>query len=282
MPGLDFLNSPSGGEQPVAPDPQIEPAAEPAPQVEALEPVDGQPRGPDGRFAPRDPALEPALAAELPPEPQPQPEPQIPPGFVPIAALQEERDRRQAAEARLATPQPQPQPSAQPRHEAPQRPDPFEDPAGYAEWQEAVFENRLFNQSLNFSETFARQKHGDATVNEVQQWAKPRLEADPIFAAQFRQQSDPYGFIVAEYRKDKLFSGLSDNDYAAFEAWRAAQAAPNPNPNPAPAPAQQVLAPPITPAPPPPRSIASAPSAGGPAAVPVGPGQAYDRAFRRG
>ena len=283
---LEFLTTPQGEESAAAPEtvvetPTPEPIAEPAPQVEAPEP-EGQPRGPDGKFAPKEPATpapaaEPAVEAQPPPVAQPAPTPEavIPPGYVPVQALQEVRSELQALKASMAPPQRQATPL-----QVREPPDRYDDPEGYEAWRDEQFENRLFNERCNVSEQFARSKHGDEMVAQAQQWAGQQLQADPLFGIRLRQQSDPYGYVIAEYRKEQLASEVAPDELTAFRAWKAQQAqAPPLNPVAAPAPAVA----PIAPAPPPPpASIASAPSAGGPAAVPMGPGQAFDGIFRKG
>lgn len=276
---LEFLNPSQDEEQTAAPV-IAEPQADPAPQADA--PVtDDQPRGPDGKFAPKEPATPPEPVVEpVVAEPQPitPPEPQIPPGYVPLAAVQETREKLRAAEAKLAQqqlPPVQPAPVITP-------PDRYEDPEGYEAWRDEQLEGRLFNERCNVSERFARSQHAPELVDEAKQWAVGKINSDPLFSAQLRSQPDPYGFAVSEYRKDKLFSEFKDDDFAAFQAWKASQGQPAPIPAPTlPPPVASVA--PLTPAPPaPPRSIATAPSAGGPAAVPTGPGQGYDGLFPKG
>lgn len=272
---LEFLNSPQGEEQAAAPEAVVEPVAEPAQQAEAQ--PDDQPRGADGKFAPKDPATPPAPEPELAQEPQAAPlaEAAVPPGFVPLTALQEVRSELQALKAA----QERPTRPAQPQY-AQQPPDRYEDPEGYEAYRDQQLDERLFTERLNVSERFARTQHGDELVTEAQQWALKKFEADPLFYQRLRQQPDPYGFAVSEYRKDKLFTEFKDDDFAAFQAWKASQVQAAPTPAVA---APVASAAPLTPPPQaPPRSIAGAPSAGGPASVPIGPGQAFDGVFSKG
>lgn len=268
---LEFLDAPQGVET-AAPIAAVEPVAEPAPQDEAPAPADDPPRGPDGKFVAKDPATpEPAPEPVVAAEPPPAPEPAVPPGYVPLEALQAVREEVRTLKAQR---QPAPQPA-----EPQAVPDRYEDPEGYEAWRDQQLENRLFDERCNVSERFARTQHGEELVDAAKQWAVGKLQADPLFNAALRGQPDPYGFAVAEYRKDKLFSEFKDDDFAAFQAWKASQGQPAPAEPAAPIP---VAVAPLTPAPPaPPRSIATAPSAGGPAGVPIGPGVAYDAIFKR-
>lgn len=209
---------------------------------------------------PPPPAAEPpapADAAPAEPAPEPAPEPAAPPpppetSLAPVAALVDERIRRQKAEEEAAQLRAQLQAQQQPA----EIPDPDLDPAGYAQYQESRIQNVLLNQTLNTSERFARKEHGAETVEAAKQWAQQRFQTDPLYQAQILRDADPYERVVLDYKRDQLFSKISDpSDYDQFLAWKAAQGQvqgqqgghpPPPNPSP-----------PI-----PPRSLASAPSAG--------------------
>jgi hypothetical protein len=87
------------------------------PAVAAVE----RPRGPDGKFIPK------GEAQSAPPAPQDEP------GNIPIAALKDERSKRQELERKLAElEQRLSQPAPQPAQEGP--PDRWEDPEGYDRW----------------------------------------------------------------------------------------------------------------------------------------------------
>lgn len=280
---LEFLDPTQSGEQTAAPEAVVETVAEPAPQAEAPAQTGEQPRGPDGKFASTSPAPVPEVAAATPAvaEAPPQLAPETltqPPGFVPLAALHEARERARVAEERLAQHRP-----AQPPQEAPQPPDRHEDPEGYDQFQE----NQRVQLNAQWSHRFAVATHGEETVQQAQQWAEQRFDQDPIFRQRSLAAPDPYGFAVAEHQRELALQTLTDpKTLEDFRAWRAQQASPAAAPA---APIPAAVAPlvasvaPLTPAPQaPPRSIASAPSAGGPASVPIGPGQAYDGLFHKG
>lgn len=212
-----------------------QPEAQPEPKAEEKQP---------------EPPPAPAPAAEAPPVVEElKPEPIM----VPLAALHETRDEVKALKAQLAQFQQQPQ-----APEPIQPPDPIEDPEGFAQFQEARLQQVLLNQTLNTSERFAKKEHGVETVEAAKQWSLQRFQADPLYQQQVLRDPDPYERIVADYRRDQLFSQVSDpSEFEQFRAWKAANGQlqqqqggqPPPPPNP-------------TPAIPPP-SLASAPSAGG-------------------
>jgi hypothetical protein len=249
---LSFLSGGTPAET-VTPEPVVEPTPEPTP--------DGPLRGPDGKFAAAspEPAPEPAPA----PAPVPEPTPAAPPpepGHVPISAMLDEREKRQALEREIADLRKNAQP-------APAGPDPFEDPAAYTQ-QVAL------NIKLDLSEDMARGKHGDEVVNQARDWVMAKMGESPTFRDEVLSNRNPYEFAVQAWQRDQVVSQLQPSDLAAFKAWQAAQAALATTPQAAPA------APPA-PVVPPPASLAAAPSAGGAAHVPIGEGQAFDSVFRK-
>ena len=252
MDKLDFLDAPTGDEP--APAPVIEAAPEPTP-----EPTEGPARGPDGKFAPRteaapEPQAEQPAAPEAPAAPQPQ---QPPPGFVPLAALQEARQQLQAA--RQAPPPP--------------APDLYEDPEGY----QAHVEQERHRVNLEWSQRWAAEKHGAELTATVMEWAKTRADQDPAFNQRALQNPDPVGFAMQEYQRDQALALFSKPETVqAFLAWQSQTQTPQQPVTitaPAPIPHQQ---------PTPPRSLASAPAAGGikPGEIPVGPSVAFDSVFK--
>lgn len=208
------------------------------------------------------PEIAPAPQAEQPPEPtpnaaepvtpinEPQPDPAGPP-VVPIGVMHAERDRRLAVEQELTRLRAAQQPPAVP--------DPYEDPAGYQQYQAAHTEQIALNVKLDLSEDMARERHGDEIVDKARDWALARMNTSPAFRAEVLGQRNPYGYAVQQYQREQALEELKDPaEFAAFRAWKAAQTAPG-QPQPA-----AIAAPPQRTAPtPPPRSLASAPSAGG-------------------
>lgn len=219
--------------------PVEEPKEPEAPEPEAAEPI--------AEPAPAEPAPEPANPL-APPAVEAKPDP----GFVPITALLDVRDRAQKAEAELAqfrAQQKQPEPAP--------IPDMFEDPEGYTSALAEKFQAQLYQQSLQMSERFARNQYGSETTDAALQWAHQKCETDPYFNAQVRGSGDPVGYAVQQYQRDRIVQTVTPDDLAEFQAWKAAQAAIR-----APQPVNPAT-PPAPPNPLPPRSLASAPSAGG-------------------
>ncbi len=187
---------------------------------------------------------------------EPPAEPAKPePGFVPFAAVLDERDKRKELQAEIERMR-QAQPAAQPQP----IPDMFEDPQGYTQALSQTFEQQLYQQRLQMSEGFARNQHGNEATEAALAWASARCDTDPYFNAQVRASIDPVGHAVREYQRDQIASSVTPDDFAQFTAWKQAQAGLTPAPTPADNP---------SPAKPPPRSLASAPSAGPAANEPV-------------
>lgn len=233
MENLDFLDAPQG----------VDDAAQPTPITDE----EAQPRGPDGRFAPRD---------EAQPEPQPQPEPtqepeptaatpQVPSGFVPVGVVQELRNEIRALKQQ-----------------------PYEQPQPYIDPDTAqLIQASAMDVKLNLSEELAREKYGDQTVTEAQQWAMEKFQQSPAYQSEVLQQRNPYSYVIQQFKREQALQKLDPDKLDAFMAWQQQQAT-------APAPTPQ--------SPPPPQSIASAPSAGGGgSAIPTGSGAAFDNTFTR-
>lgn len=257
--------------------PAPEPTAEVVPEPVAAEPAatsaEGPARGPDGKFVAKDaaPAKTPAQAAPVtaPAAPAQAAEP----GFVPITALMDVRDRAQKAEAELAELRAKQTP-AQPQGEPVNFASLFADDAGLAQW----------NIRADVSEDMVRQQHGNDLVNAAQQWGIGKVSTDAAFAQQLARARSPYKFVIEQYQRDQaltkfdpaMLANLDPAEFAAFQTWKASQTGDT-APIAAAAPAAVSRIPPPTP----PRTLASQPSAGGAQHVPNGPGQAYDATFAR-
>lgn len=226
----------------------IEADNEGAPVEEAKEPQAPEPATPEPEQpAPAETALtEPATPTEPPVPTEGAPVTEAP--HAPLAALLDERDKRKALEARIAQYE-----RAQPQTQAP---DPYEDPEGFAQVQEARVQQALYQQNLRWSEQVASIKHGDETVTKAKEWGLAKCDADPYFNAKVAGSPDPIGYVVNEFKRDQIASNIDDAQYQQFLAWKSAQDQLTTQPTPPGA------APPLSPAIPP-RSLASAPSAGG-------------------
>lgn len=258
---FSFLNeenedqaAPEVAEQPVEPAPQ---------EVDATANRDEK-----GRFAPKSEPV-----AEEPPQPQPEsvqeapqaPQaPQVPPGYVPLAALEDERRKAREARQRLQ------------EFEAMRaNPPPAPDDPEYLSYVQQTLRQEQYNRDLKWSQRFAEKEHGKEVVDQAFEWGEALCNEDPLFNQKVAMSGDPYGFVVAEWKKQQILSRVQDpSEYDAFLAWKAQQGA---QPQPAPSQAQS------QPAPQAPRpSIAGMPSSGGPltSAPPVDLNEAFKGAFK--
>lgn len=134
-------------------------------------------------------------------------------GRVPISALLDEREKRQAertqrealerqvADMRAqATPQRELAPTEQ-------------------------LEIALYSQNLRASRRFAEREYGKETVASLHDWATRRCDDDPVFNQQMRLSDDPYEAAFQAYHREQILQTVRPNDLAAFKAWQAAQAA---------------------------------------------------------
>ena len=225
----------------IAPAVEVEapsPDAEPTVDVEEAGETPALHRTPDGKFAKADPPEPPAQAPLTEKETV---------GF--YKAMQEERDKRQAAERRIA--------------ELTARAEPAEPPDPTSELQMA-----LYGQKLGVSRKFAEREYGKDAMAAVHDWASAKCDADPAFNTMMRSSDDPYEDAMQAFNRERVLKEVGPGELDEFKAWKAAKADP----------AQQTPPPPqSTPQPPVPRSLATAPGNGaaGKAHVPVGEGLAF-------
>ena len=154
--------------------PEVEEArVEEAPAAAPAAP-EGPARGADGKFAraadaPRAPSVT-AREGTAPPPPQ---EGGGGSGHVPISALLDEREKRQAAERRWAELQGRANPPPPPT-------------------RDEQLEAALYGQNLRASRRFAEREYGREQIATVHDWAAKRCDEDPAFNSQMRSSEDPY------------------------------------------------------------------------------------------
>ncbi len=254
-----------------------------------------QPRDDAGRFASKSEDSQPAPMTSEPPVSEPpavtQPvqeapttEPtlsqpasapvQPPAGYIPIAAVLDEREKRQKFEREL---------EEYKRREAeaqrkPQQPlDPLADPEAFERQLNERIERVRWDAITNASLVAAVRHHGQEKVKAAEEWLQQELQNNPAIWQSIQRQPDPYDFVVTQHQRTLRIAKLGDEDPEAFaQKWAEAngyvkagqaQAAGVASPSPQPA----------LPRP----SLASAPSAGGKAPnVPVGPGEAFNAVFK--
>ena len=211
-----------------------------------------------------------SMAGDAPPAPPPGPPPSsslaVPAeprpadgGQIPISALLDEREKRQAERARAETLERELQ-----TLRAAQAPTPALDRAG-------TMEVALYSQNLRACRRFAEREYGKETIDEVHHWASRRCDEDPQFNRQMLASDDPYEAAYQALAREKILAAVKPDDLAAFKAWQGAQARAGSS-HPSPALARLV-----------PRSLATAAGSGG-AGAPhrlIGPGQAFASAIPR-
>lgn len=207
------------------------------------------------------------FAPEPTPEPEPEPASSQPetqqtqqPGFVPLAAVLDEREKRQKLERDLEEARAVLARFNQ-QQQAGEAPSIYDDPVAYQQSIEARLEAQAFQIREQMSERFATQVHGAEALEAAKQWGIETAKNDPYFKARFVSQADPFGWLIAEQQRD-----LVAKDPAAFaRKWAEENGyAPIPQQAQQPAPVQPVARPAA-----PPRSIASAPSSSGVTHTPV-------------
>lgn len=267
MDKLDFLDGQSPAET-AAPTP--EPPA-PAPVEQATPPAEaaGQPRAPDGKFAPKGPeaSATPAAEPQAPATPPEAAQQQQPPTDDRYAALEKQVAglTKALTETRKERRQEPPQTQFRPGEE------------GYEEEQQQIAHESFIagRARVQVARGYAVKTHGEELVNQALEWAAGRADNDPAFHRESMSADDPVAFAIEEYEYHQALGKLRDPQArAAFMASLTGQA-------PTPAAAPVVVAAPPSPSPPP-RSLAAVPNAGGakPGAQPVGPGVAFDNAFK--
>lgn len=220
---------------PVAEEPKAETPAGPTPATEAAPEPEATPQSAEPEV------LE--LTEVAPGTPKPEP------GFVPLAAMLDERDRAKALKAELDQLR-----ASQQQQQPVQAPDPIEDPEGFANWQQATVGQALYQTNLRWSERIASIQHGADTVAKAKEWGFQRCETDPYFNAKVAASDDPVGFVVSEWKREEIASQVTPDEFAQFRAWKEAQGQLKQQAAPAATPKQTSAIPPP--------SLASAPSAG--------------------
>lgn len=204
---------------------------------------------------------EPVDEAPLEPEPEPvveQPqafEPSRPdPGYVPIAALLDEREQKKALAQELE--QFKRQQPAQPAN----IPDPYDDPNGFSAHIDSRISEARQAQKVDTSYHLAVRDYGKDKVEEARAWALEKAQSDPVFMQQvevaFQTQPLPIDWVIQQHKRDGLVSQIGDRSIDDFVKDYIAK-----NPTlvqSAPAPATAAVVPaPASPTPRVPRSLAS-------------------------
>jgi hypothetical protein len=192
------------------------------------------------------------------------------PESIPLPLYLDTRDENKKLKARLAELE-----AKAPATPAAPIPSFKDDPEGFAAHMADATNRVAVSTRFDTSEMYARDKHGDDTVTAAMEWGLQRAQQSPAFAAEYLQQRNPIDWAVKQMKRAKIADEIGDDEEAYFTAQAekrgfvragtvAAPAAPaTPQPQAAaPAPQPAPLAAPS-------RSLASAPSAGGPQIVPA-------------
>jgi len=149
-------------------------------------------------------------AAAVEPEPVSEPivqqEPIAEPR-VPLAALHEERFKRQEAEQRAAYLEQFVQPPQE---------DEYIDPV-------VQLQAQMQSMRLEMSKELAKQTHGVELVEKAHEWAFNKCSVDPFFNQRMAQSLNPYAEAVAEFKRDQIASQVTPETFAAFQAWQQQQ-----------------------------------------------------------
>lgn len=165
------------------------------PEVKGEEQTTGQPRTPDGKFAPKDkPETDPEVKAAPPAAEKPVTEGQL-------AALMAEREKRQAAERERDELRRKVQPP-------PKAPDLYEAPE---EWKGGVLsevQQTVLNERLNMSEMMIRESKEDAeqAINAFMEVAA----VNPGLKQHAMSQAHPYKFIYDQGKRIEAMKEIGD------------------------------------------------------------------------
>jgi hypothetical protein len=105
---------------------------------------------------------------------------------------------------------------AAPAQEPRKLPNPAEDPDGYHQAVTGGFRAEMqqfrLETTLNFSERFARQSHGNEAFEETKAWLTTRPDLEDFFLT----QPDPWGAAFSYFTREKLADEIGDDP----AAWR--------------------------------------------------------------
>lgn len=201
--------------------------------------------------------------AEPEPQPEPQPAPEAQPAqeqqpeepkgahHVPLAVLLDEREKRREFERKVREYE-QREAAAKAAATPQVIPDPYEDPQGYQSYVQEQVQTQAFNLRAEMSGRFAEQKFGKETVEQAIAWAQSQT-ADPFLGQRVQQSQSPVEFVVEQYQREQFFQNRG-SDPSAQQQLVATPGTAAPQPM-----AAQPLQKPQAP----PRSLATAPNAGG-------------------
>ena len=191
---LNFLSGEPAQVEETTPQASFAEASEAKAEPEALAAAPEQPQAAETALA---------VATSEPTAPVPA---TVEPGHVPIAALLDEREQRQALKKELD--------ALKARAEPPEPPTP--------EQQSAASQ---YAMNLRFSRKFAEREYGAETIAKVHDWASAKCDADPAFNSAMMSSDDPYEAAFQAFNRERVLTEVKPDDLDAFLAWKAASGA---------------------------------------------------------
>jgi hypothetical protein len=193
-----------------------------------------------------------------------------------MAALLDERDKRQKYERELEQYRKQMEESNKAPPPAPL--DPLTDPDGFEASINQRLEQARWDAITTVSHSMALRHHGTEKVKAAEEWLAAELRQNPHFWQNVQRQVDPYDFVVSQHQRALRLQKIGDEDP---EAWAQKWAEANGYVKPSQQTQAAGAAGPSQPLAPPRPSLASAPSAGGRGPqAPIGPGEAFRAVFK--
>lgn len=247
--------------------------------LDKIEGIQNQPKGSEEKVAEVksdvSPKVDPPAQSVEPPAKAEPPTPQVPPGYIPIAAQLDERDKRQKAERDLEALQRK----FDEQNAKAEKLDPLLDPDGYERSINDRINAATWHAITSTTRMMAVRQYGEEAVKAAEGWLKGEIESNPAFFQTIRQQADPYDFVVRSHKRSLILSKFGDKEPEAWaKEWAEANGyslTPKEGQTP------PVAAAPVQQPPAPKPSIAAAASAANATPkVQVGNGVAFDRLFK--
>ncbi|MEG3124791.1 hypothetical protein [Sphingomonas sp. GB1N7] len=147
------------------------------------------------------------------------------PKMVPLSVVHAERDRAREARDALATAN-----ARLAEYEAKQAnrsiPDPYDDPTGFAEYQQKFVSQQVAEQiaQQNFHQSRERAltEYGQEFIDELADWGGQVDATDPTFAVRMLAQADPVKWVIEQKKRADMLAEL-DTDPDAYVRKRAAE-----------------------------------------------------------
>jgi hypothetical protein len=188
---------------------------------------------------------------------------------IPVTALLDEREKRQAAQrdaenARRELAAIRQQIAAQ--QKTAQQPDFYANPEAVLQSERAQVQQVIWNERLNTSELMAAQAYGVETVEAAKVAFMQASQSNPVLGAELQTKTHPYDYVVKWHKQQSVLRNMGDDPEAYINAQVEARL-------------QERLSQASVPKPTaPPASLARAPAKG---TDPKSPGSTFDAMFTR-